>query len=113
MVEVGSPSVTLLLPFKIVVLLRFQGPLFQGKTCIRFSWPFCARQLLTHTVVVAPAPSVAAHQAEWHLPPGMFYSRYLQFSGSGMLHLVRPSVLLMMRQEVVADIQSVIDHIAL
>mmetsp|Transcript_43367 Transcript_43367/g.81281 ORF Transcript_43367/g.81281 Transcript_43367/m.81281 type:complete len:903 (-) Transcript_43367:287-2995(-) len=61
------------------------GPLFRGKECVRFSWPFCSHQLLTHTVVVAPAPGLTAEQAEWHFAPGMFYVSCLQFTATGKI----------------------------
>mmetsp|Transcript_42942 Transcript_42942/g.81898 ORF Transcript_42942/g.81898 Transcript_42942/m.81898 type:complete len:874 (+) Transcript_42942:317-2938(+) len=69
-----------------------EGPLFEGKLCVRFSWPFCAHQLLTHKVAVAPAHGLTADEAEWHLAPGMFYSTYLQFTGTGQLHVIGMTV---------------------
>mmetsp|Transcript_24294 Transcript_24294/g.46103 ORF Transcript_24294/g.46103 Transcript_24294/m.46103 type:complete len:895 (+) Transcript_24294:145-2829(+) len=62
--------------------------LFEGKGCVRYGWPFCAHQILTHTVAIAPAPGLLDTEAELHYPKGTLYSTNLEFLGTGRCTLI-------------------------
>lgn len=66
-----------------------QGPLFKGKGCIRYVWPFCAHQILTHTVVITPAPGKSAAEVEVHMQPSPYLSTFVEFVDTGKLIVVR------------------------
>mmetsp|Transcript_46952 Transcript_46952/g.87487 ORF Transcript_46952/g.87487 Transcript_46952/m.87487 type:complete len:356 (+) Transcript_46952:186-1253(+) len=87
-----NPNVTCIL---LVQTIRFdeqlatpEGPVFLGRGCMRYNWPFCAHQVLTHTVAVAPAPGLTASQAEWHWPFRTNYDTYLEFADTGRIQLI-------------------------
>eukprot|EP00241_Pyramimonas_parkeae_P017353 CAMPEP_0114308964 /NCGR_PEP_ID=MMETSP0059-20121206/18372_1 /TAXON_ID=36894 /ORGANISM="Pyramimonas parkeae, Strain CCMP726" /LENGTH=623 /DNA_ID=CAMNT_0001432707 /DNA_START=76 /DNA_END=1945 /DNA_ORIENTATION=+ len=60
----------------------------EGKGCIRYDWPFCKHQIMTHKVVITPAPGLEPHQAELHLKGGLYYNTYLEFIGTGAVYMV-------------------------
>mmetsp|Transcript_43754 Transcript_43754/g.81807 ORF Transcript_43754/g.81807 Transcript_43754/m.81807 type:complete len:948 (+) Transcript_43754:128-2971(+) len=65
-----------------------ESPLFAGRGCMRYSWPFCHHQVLTHKVAAAPAPGLLPHEAELHYPTGTEYSTYFEFVGEGSFHQI-------------------------
>ena len=67
-----------------------QGPHFRNRNCVRYRWPFCDYQLITRSVVIAPAFNGTVNLAHFDASP---FSTVFEFVGSAVMHVVNVNLL--------------------